>query len=92
MNDLCFINVSHSKDLTGNADKSSAVKYNLVGMNQARFVRFVPLTYNVGKALRVEVYGVLQGDSSIQATQIDCVKVRFEAGCSANILNLGLLK
>ena len=78
VNDLCFISVSHSKELTGNADKSSAVKYNLVGLNQARFVRFVPLNYSGGKALRVEVYGVLQGESLFQATQLDCVKVRFQ--------------
>ena len=50
------------KVLTGNADRNGIAKSNLTGTNQARFLRFVPVEYNGKKVLRVEVYGVIQGE------------------------------
>ena len=44
----------------GNNGRSEIVKHNLVEIARARFVRFQPIEFRSGKALRVELYGVLK--------------------------------
>ena len=42
-----------------NDGTNDIVKHSLVGMVRARFIRFQPTEFSTGKALRVEVYGIL---------------------------------
>ena len=42
-----------------NDGRNDIVKHSLVGIVRARFIRFRPTEFSTGKALRVEVYGIL---------------------------------
>ena len=44
----------------GNNGRNDIVKHNLVEIAIARFVRFQPIEFRSGKALRVELYGLLK--------------------------------
>ena len=49
----------------GNNDRSGKVKNVLREAAQAKLIRFKPLSYNGYPALRVEVYGILQGKTNL---------------------------
>ena len=42
-----------------NDGRNDIVKHGLVGIVRARFIRLQPTEFSTGKALRVEVYGIL---------------------------------
>ena len=42
-----------------NDGRNDIVKHSLVGIVRAKFIRFQPTEFSTGKALRVEVYGIL---------------------------------
>ena len=43
----------------GNSGRNDTVKHSLKEYASARFIRFQPTNYSAGKALRVEVFGIL---------------------------------
>ncbi|XP_073227861.1 uncharacterized protein [Porites lutea] len=47
------------KVFNANDGRRDIVKHSLVGIVRARFIRFRPTEFSTGKALRVEVYGIL---------------------------------
>ncbi|CAH3166112.1 unnamed protein product, partial [Porites evermanni] len=49
------------KTFTGNGDRNGIVRNELSEPLAAKFIRFYPVTYENKKALRVEVYGSMQG-------------------------------
>ena len=48
----------------GNKDRNGQVRNELREAVQAKLIRFKPLSYNSYPALRVEVYGILQGKTN----------------------------
>ena len=53
-NNVHFLQVFNAND-----GRDDIVKHGLVGIVRARFIRFRPTEFSTGKALRVEVYGIL---------------------------------
>ena len=52
-------NVHSLQVFNANDGRDDIVKHSLVGIVIARFIRFQPTEFSTGKALRVEVYGIL---------------------------------
>ena len=52
-------NVHSLQFFNANDGRDDIVKHSLVGIVRARFIRFRPTEFSTGKALRVEVYGIL---------------------------------
>ena len=52
-------NVHSLQVFNANDGRDDIVKHSLVGIVRARFIRFQPTEFSTGKALRVEVYGIL---------------------------------
>ena len=52
-------NVHSLQVFNANDGRDDIVKHSLVGIVRASFIRFLPTEFSTGKALRVEVYGVL---------------------------------
>ena len=48
----------------GNRDRNGKVKNELREAAQAKVIRFKPFLYNSYPALRVEVYGIIQGKTN----------------------------
>ena len=69
-------NVHSLQVFNANDGKDDIVKHSLVGIVRARFIRFQPTNFSTGKALRVEVYGVLattgkfRKDSSLMSVPV----------------------
>jgi len=57
------------KNITGNDDQTSIVRSELYQPVAAKFIRFYPVSFNNNKALRVEVYGSMQGCLSSMASE-----------------------
>ena len=58
---FCEINrLFFSQIFNGNDGRNDIVKHNLEKIARARFIRFQPIAFHTRKALRVEVYGLLQ--------------------------------
>ena len=49
----------------GNSGRNDIVKHSLKEYASARFIRFQPTTFNIHKALRVEVYGILVSTGTV---------------------------
>ena len=52
-------NIHSLQVFNANDGRDDIVKHSLVGIVRARFIRFQPTEFKTGKALRVEVYGIL---------------------------------
>ena len=48
------------QEFVGNNDNNSVIKRKLNQPPVAKFIRFYPVSFNGGKALRVEVYGSVE--------------------------------
>ena len=64
-----------------NDGRNDIVKHSLIGIVRARFIRFQPTEFSAGKALRVEVYGILtttgkfRKDSSLMSVPVHILTV-----------------
>ena len=68
-------NVHYLQVFNANDGRDDIVKHSLVGIVRARFIRFRPTEFSTGKALRVEVYGILTTTGKL--CKDSCSECRF---------------
>ena len=74
-------NVHSLQVFNANDGQDDIVKHSLVSIVRARFIRFQPTEFKTGKALRVEVYGILSTtgkfckDSRLMSVPLVCTYI-----------------